>query len=140
MEIVVAIIAGASSIIGGALGAWWASNQQEKDWLRRNQSESFAKFLELLARARDEGTDALHDKSLPELERNIRVTVAYSAPEHYAQVVRFYLPENSKKEIPELVRSIRGLHASVDLGDSRHHQIEQKLDQIQKLLEDAIAG
>ena len=39
-----------------------------------------------------------------------------------------------------LVREVRALHSSVNLGDSRLNTLEKKLVRIQEILESTIAG
>jgi 16S rRNA C967 or C1407 C5-methylase (RsmB/RsmF family) len=135
-----ALIAGSFSLLGGIIGGWVARHTEKEKWLRQNRSEVFAKFLDLLAHARSEATSALHDTNTEPLQRDIRVTEAYTVPEEYARVVRFYLPQKHREEFMRLVREIRGLHSSVSLGDSRLNTLEKKLVRIQDILESTIGG
>ncbi len=51
ISIVVAIVAGLCSLLGAFIGAWVSRTSERIRWLRENQSEVFATFLEKLQKA-----------------------------------------------------------------------------------------
>ena len=84
----------------------------------------------------------LHDQTLEPLQRDIRVTEIYSVPEDYARAVRLYLLilKPHRDEFSGLVRKIRALHSSVELGDSRLFGMEENVEHIQSIFEKTLDG
>lgn len=138
--LLVAMVAGGFSLVGGAAGAWFSNRTDKANWLRQQQSEVFSKFLNLLASARSEASAALFDMHLEPSLRDIRVTEAYLRPETYVSVVRFYLPEQYREEFMTLFREARTLHSLVSLGDGRLLKMEKKLTRMQEILESVIGS
>ncbi len=136
----VASIAGLFSLLGALLGALLARHTQQIQWLRRNRSETFARFLTKLFDAQRQSIDLLFDNTIEAIDRDIKVTDAYSGPEHYSHVVRLYLPESQRDEFSTLVREIRALHANVSLGDSRLNTMIERIARIQEIFEGALDG
>ena len=111
LKVVLALVAGLFSLLGAFAGAFLARRTEYVKWLRQNRSETFAEFSALLSKAQAEVINVLHDGSLEELPRDIRVTEIYSLPENYVRVVRLYLPKSRRDEFSGLVREIRALHS-----------------------------
>lgn len=140
LKVIIAFVSGLFSLLGAFAGAFLARRTDYIKWLRQNRSETFAEFWTKLLDAQSMAIDVLHDRSLEPIQRDIRITEIYSAPENYARVVRLYLPKRHRNEFSGLVREIRALHATVDLGDSRLLQMEQKFERIQAMFEEVVAG
>ncbi len=135
LKVVIAFVAGSFSLLGAFAGAFLARRTEYVKWLRQNRSETFAEFLATLSKAQNAAIDVLHDQTLEPLQRDIRLTEIYSVPEDYTRVVRLYLPKLDRDEFSGLVRKIRALHSSVDLGDSRLLTMEENVERIQSIFE-----
>ncbi|MFX0202408.1 MAG: hypothetical protein ACFFCW_40400 [Candidatus Hodarchaeota archaeon] len=140
LRVLIVFIAGLFSLLGAFAGGFLAKRSEHLKWLRQSRSEAFAEFLHLLTKAQNDAINVLHEQTLEPLDRDIRVTEIYSLPENYARVVRLYLPKSRRDEFSSLIREIRGLHASLDLGGSRFQAMEKKLDRIQEIFEETLGG
>lgn len=135
MEIIIAVTAGLFSLLGAFVGAVYARHTEYEKWLRRNRSEVYAKFLELLSEAQKNATDAMFDNRLEQLQQDIKVTEAYRPALDYARVVCLYLPKKNREEFRKLSKEFWALHSSRGLGDSRLLKMPEKLEAIQRIFE-----
>ena len=140
LTVVIAFVAGLFSLLGAFAGAFLARRTEYVNWLRQNRSETFAAFLSKLSEAQNAAIDVLFDQTIEPLQRSIRVTEIYSVPEDYARVVRLYLSKLYRDDFSGLVRKIRALHSSVDLGDSRLLTMEENVERIQSIFEKTLDG
>lgn len=133
--IIVAVTAGLFSLLGAFAGAALSRRTEYEKWLRENRSEIFAKFLDLIAQAQKNASDAMFDKALEQIQQNIKVTEAYSPALDYARIVCLYLPEQQRKDFRKLAQEFYALHASRGLGDARLLKMPEKLEAIQTIFE-----
>lgn len=131
-------VTGLLALLGAFFGAFLARRTEYLKWLQQNRSEAFAGFLGRLFDAQDTAISVLHDTSLDAFVREITMTEAYVSVENYGYIVRLYLPEKYRGEFARLIREIRTLHCSVDLGDSRLNQMQKKIDRIQEIFESVV--
>lgn len=131
-------IAGLFAILGVIAGAWVTRNTEHEKWLRAERAKVFADFLRLIDEAFDKSADLLHTSSKDGMETAIAITKAYSVPLNHARIVRLYLPISKRAPFETLTKSIWALHASKELGDKRIIQVEDKLQEIQRLFEECL--
>ncbi len=139
LDLTTAFVAGLFSLLGAFAGAFLSRRTEYMKWLRQNRSEVFGEFLSKLFQAQSKAIEVLHNGELEARERDIRVTELYSVPENYARVVRLYLPRSRREEFSRLVREVWVLHSSEKLGDPRLTKMNEKIDRLQAIFEEAIA-
>lgn len=135
LPIIVAFVSGFFSLFGGIIGAWLARRTEYEKWLRQNKSETFARFLEMISKAQKDAIDVFHDCSLSQQQQDIRVTEVYLPALEYGRVVRLYLQKCKRDQFSQLARAVWELHSDRSRKDSRLKTMEEKLRQIQELLE-----
>lgn len=135
MEPIVAITAGLFSLLGAYAGAALGRRTEYEKWLRKNRSEVFAKFIELISKAQIDATNAMFDNSLEQIQQDIKVTEAYHPALEYARIVCLYLPKNKRKVFRQLSHECWTLHSARNLGDSRLQKLTEKLEAIQNIFE-----
>lgn len=140
MSILVATVSGLFALLGGFFGAWLTRRTEYEKWLRQSKSETFARFLELISKAQMDAIDAFHDSSLNDQQQDLRVTETYLPAFEYGRVVRLYLPKCKRDRFSQLAKEVWLLHSQRSLGDSRLARMNEKLGQIQELLEGELHG
>lgn len=135
IQLIVGFVAGLFSLLGAFLGAYLARRTQYEKWLIENRSEVFAKFLDLVHKAREKATTILFDSTSDALHNNTMVTQIYSSPINYSKIVSLYLPKNQREKFQNLTDEIWALHAIKDLSSARHQKMDEKLKEIQEIFE-----
>jgi hypothetical protein len=133
--LLVAFVAGLFALLGAFSGAWLTRRTEHQKWLRQNRAEVYTKFLDLLSKAHVAASDIMFDRSIEELQQNVKVTEAYMPAMDCARVVRLYLPPERRQEFSDLAHGYFVLHSQRSLGDSRLTKMGQTLEHIQKLFE-----
>ena len=134
-KVILAIFIGCFSLLGSALGAFFSRRSEYEKWHRQNKGEVFARFLEFMSKAREKTTILLYDLSLEKLQRDIRVTEAYTPALDYIRVVRLYISAKQRDRFEKLAKEIWSLHSSESLGQCRLKTMNEKLDYIQSIFE-----
>jgi len=134
-KLILAIVAGLFSLLGGFVGSFLARRTQYEKWLLENRSEVFSQFLELMYKAREQTTNVLYDETKGQAHNDIRITEIYTLPLNYAKTVRLYLPKNQREKFQKLAVEVWALHSDKELGFSRLSTMNGKLDEIQAILE-----
>lgn len=140
LPIIVAVVSGSFALLGGLIGAWLARRTEYEKWLRQNKSETFARFLEMISKAQKDAIDVFRDGLLDRQQQDIRVTEAYLPALEYGRVVRLYLQKCKRDQFSQLAKAVWELHTDRSRGDSRLKTMEEKLRQIQELLEGELRG
>jgi hypothetical protein len=136
--LLIAFVAGLFALLGAFAGAWLTRKTEHQKWLRQSRAEAYTKFLELLSKAHIAATDIMFDRSIEELQQNIKVTEAYMPAMDCARIVRLYLPPERRQEFSDLSHGYFVLHSQRSLGDSRLTTMGQKLQKIQQLFEETL--
>jgi hypothetical protein len=136
--LLIAVVSGIFALLGAFIGAWLTRTTDHKKWLRERRSEAYTRFLDLLSKAHVAATDIMFDRSIEELQQNIKVTEAYIPAMDCARIVRLYLPPARRQEFSELAHGYFVLHSQRSLGDSRLTKMGDRLKLIQQLFEETL--
>jgi len=134
-KLILVIVVGLFSLLGGFVGAFLARRTQYEKWLLENRSEVFSQFLDLMYKAREQTTKILFDETKEQAHNDIRITEIYIPPLNYAKTVRLYLPKKQRKKFQKLAVEVWALHSDKGLGFSRLSTMNEKLDEIQAIFE-----
>lgn len=136
--VLIAFVSGLFALLGAFIGAWLTRTTDHKKWLRERRAEAYTKFLDLLSQAHVAATEIMYDKSIEELQQNIKVTEAYMPAMDCARIVRLYLPPERRQEFSDLAHGYFVMHSQRSLGDSRLTRMGEQLKQIQQLFEETL--
>lgn len=140
LQIVLPVVSGFFALLGSFVGAWLARRTEYEKWLLQNKSETFGRFLDLITTAQKNAIDAFHDSGLSDQQQDGRVTEIYLPALQYGRVVRLYLQESNREQFSQLAKAVFDIHSDRHRGNSRLNAMEEKLHEIQRLLESELHG
>lgn len=127
-------------MLGTMIGGFISRHTELEKWRRSNIGPSIEVLLKLLSKARIETTNIIYDEKLEEPHRGIRITLAYMPALDQVNVVRLFMREEKRERLSSLVSEVHHLHSQVEIGQTRLQTMENKITEIQNILEKETAN
>ena len=141
MEILVAIVAGLLSLVGGYLGAWASRRTEYEKWLRQERGVVFASFLRELHKTWLEMPTGIFRNPAISPESDRLITEAFVKLEPHKNIVRLYLDEKDREPFSKLVHDIWVAQTSTALSDtSSSTKTHEAMTAIQRIFEQRLHG
>lgn len=142
LSILITIVAGLSSLLGAFAGAALSRKSDHLKWLRENQSEVFASFLEKLQAARHTAFELKVEHAKDESKRSWEITKAFGEAMRHERIVRLYLKDGHREEFSELVQKYWKATAKDSENNSEPSEPSAKhcINRIQEIFENELRG
>ncbi|KEP90046.1 hypothetical protein DA11_19085 [Aeromonas caviae] len=140
ISIVVAIVAGLCSLLGAFIGAWVSRTSERIRWLRENQSEVFATFLEKLQKAGQSSFRIRLEHAEKGTDNSFDLIDAFADTKRYERIVRLYLRKSHRQEFSNLVDRYCKCCASGGKHEPDKPDAKSTLSGIQRIFEVELSG
>ena len=140
VAIIVAVVSGLCSLLGAFAGSALSRKSDHIKWLRENQSEVFATFLEKLQIAKDQAFLVEIEHAKKGTNNSLDLIEAFSEAMRYERIVRLYLRESNRKHFSDLVQRYWKFTASSGKYESDKPTATECLNEIQRIFESELVG
>jgi len=125
-----------SAFVGVLVGGVIQRKTAKQGWLFQKRSETFERFLSTLEKCCEQVAHYLREKPGQEPWAIEQTTIDLYQPAFtQARIARLFIKKESREKVEKLVREIRALQVTRELGDERHRTIIEKADELQDILE-----
>jgi len=128
------VFSGLLSLLGGFFGALLARRTDYEKWLRQEQSQSFAAFIQRVLDFQTKAIDIIHGQ-LSYSERDIAITELFMEVEIYKQIVRLYLRPTDRGRVDALSNELRAAFNPAGDQGKRARDVDRVLKEIQLIFE-----
>ncbi|KAE8436616.1 hypothetical protein [Vreelandella piezotolerans] len=140
IELIVAIVAGLFSLLGGFLGAFLTRRTEYEKWLRQQRSIAFAGFISHLNQFRKAAVDILYDTSLDQEDKDMAITECFYELNSQEHIVRLYLTGSTRERFSELKSEIWSAYSPAVNQTTRLNTLKNATSEIQEIFEGVLHG
>ncbi|RJF92664.1 hypothetical protein [Noviherbaspirillum saxi] len=138
LPIIVALVAGFFSLLGGFFGAKLTRRTEYEKWLRQERGTVFGEFLRQINKAQAEALDAIYSTERTDLMRDIRVSEIFQPLRAQENIVRLYLHPDDRQAFSEEISKFIVAYSPTTEQMKRLKQSEATLKHVQEVFERTI--
>lgn len=135
LPILVAVVAGFFSLLGGFFGAKLARRSEYEKWLRQERSTVFGEFLRQINKAQAEALDAIYSTEGTDLMRDIRVSEIFQPLRAQVNIVRLYLHPDDRQAFSEEISKFAVAYSATGEQMKRLKQSDVTFKHVQEVFE-----